>query len=270
MRAGTSLALAVLLGAAAARAEPASVTIAGSFQSELGCPGDWDPACALTQLAFDPSDGVWQATLSLPAGDHEYRAALNGSWDENYGSHGQQSGTNVVLSLATAGPVKFYYDDATHWVTDQVGSRIVTAPGSFQSELGCPGDWQPDCLRSWLEDVDGDGVYRLVTTDLPAGSYEVKAAVNESWDENYGSGGVPNGDQIQFLVPEHGRPVHFQFTGATNQLMVAVPVPEPAGAPATLAAFAALALCCARLDSRVNRLSADRSARADRRQEPPA
>ena len=26
--------------------DPASVTIAGSLQSELGCPGDWEPACA--------------------------------------------------------------------------------------------------------------------------------------------------------------------------------------------------------------------------------
>ena len=22
---------------------------------------------------------------------------------------------------------------------------VVTLPGSFQSELGCPGDWQPEC-----------------------------------------------------------------------------------------------------------------------------
>jgi len=268
MRALAVSALVLLLTLEPAAAEPTSVTIAGSFQAALGCPTDWDPACPLTQLAFDPSDGVWQATLSLPAGVYEYRAALNGSWDENYGSHGQQSGTNVPLALATARAVKFYYHDASHWVTDAVGSRIVTAPGSFQSELGCPGDWQPDCLHAWLQDVDGDGLYRLDTTGLPAGSYEVKAAVNESWDENYGIGGAPNGAQIQFTVPADGHPVLFQFHGATNQLWVGVPVPEPAGPPGTLAALAALALCCARLDSRVNRPSVD--PRFDPRQELPA
>jgi hypothetical protein len=31
--------------------EPSSVTIAGSMQSELGCPGDWQPDCTATQLA---------------------------------------------------------------------------------------------------------------------------------------------------------------------------------------------------------------------------
>ena len=72
---------------------------------------------------------------------------------------------------------------------------IATAPGSFQRELGCPGDWEPDCLRSWLQDPDGDGTYTFATTALPAGSYETKVAINESWDENYGAGGVPNGDE---------------------------------------------------------------------------
>ena len=55
--------------------------------------------------------------------------------------------------------VKFYYAHGTHWVADNVNTVIATVPGSFQSELGCPGDWQPDCLRSWLQDPDGDGIY---------------------------------------------------------------------------------------------------------------
>ena len=35
---------------------PASVTITGSLQSELGCAGDWDPACAATHLVYDGDD----------------------------------------------------------------------------------------------------------------------------------------------------------------------------------------------------------------------
>ena len=70
---------------------------------------------------------------------------------------------------------------------------IAVAPGSFQSELGCPADWDPSCLRSWLQDPDGDGIYAFETTALPAGSYETKVAIDEGWDENYGQGGVLNG-----------------------------------------------------------------------------
>ena len=32
---------------------PVSVALVGSLQSELGCPGDWQPECADTELAFD-------------------------------------------------------------------------------------------------------------------------------------------------------------------------------------------------------------------------
>ena len=53
-----------------------SVTIAGSLQSELGCPGDWQPDCAVTHLAYDAEDDVWQGTFSIPAGNWEYKAAL--------------------------------------------------------------------------------------------------------------------------------------------------------------------------------------------------
>ena len=172
----------------------------GSLQSEVGRPGDWDPACAATHLTYDASDDVWQGSWTLPAGSYEYKAALNDSWDENYGLHGLADGANIPLSLGLSTSVKFYYDHKTHWITDKLSSVIAVAAGSFQSELGCPGDWQPDCLRSWLQDPDGDGIYTFVTTALPAGSYEAKAAINESWDENYGQGGVANGVQH----PLHG------------------------------------------------------------------
>src|SRR5580765_4922406 len=181
--------------------DPTSVTIAGSLQSEAGCAGDWDPACATTHLAYDAADDVWQGTFALPAGSYEYKAALNNAWDENYGLHAAPNGANIPLNLASAANVKFYYDHKTHWATDNHSSVIAVAPGSFQSELGCPGDWDPGCLRSWLEDPDGDGIYTFETTALPHGSYESKVAINEGWDENYGAGGVPNGSNIVFTVP---------------------------------------------------------------------
>jgi len=82
---------------------------------------------------------------------------------------------------------------------------IATVPGSYQDELGCPGDWQPDCLRSWLQDPDGDGTYSFSTSDIPPGSYEAKVAIDESWTENYGAGGEQNGPNIPFTV-ERARP----------------------------------------------------------------
>jgi glycosidase len=199
---------------------PSSVTVAGSLQSELGCPGDWDPACAATHLAYDAGDGVWQRTFTVPAGSWEYKAPLNDSWDENYGAGAVQGGANIGLNLASSTDVKFYYDHGTHWITDNKNSTIAVAPGSFQSELGCPGDWDPGCLRSWLQDPDGDGTYVFKTTALPAGSYEAKVALNESWDVNYGAGGVPNGPNIPFTVPAAGAEVTFSYNGLSHLLTI--------------------------------------------------
>ena len=219
----------VLLPAATAShtPNPSSVTVAGSLQSELGCPGDWQPDCAATHLTYDAGDDVWQRTFSLPAGSYEYKAALNDSWTENYGLHAQPNGANVPLSLPSDASVKFYYDHKSHWVTDNRGSVIAVAPGSFQSELGCPGDWDPGCLRSWLQDPDGNGIYSFETTALPPGSYEAKVAINESWDENYGQGGVPGGSNIAFTVPVDNAKVTFTYDATSHVLTIVVR--EPSG-----------------------------------------
>ena len=196
--------------------DPASVTIAGSLQSEQGCSGDWQPDCAAIHLVYDASDDVWQGSWNVPAGSWEYKATLNDSWNENYGSNAVQNGANIPLNLAVPTTVKFYYDHETHWITDNQNSIIATAPGSFQSELGCPGDWDPGCLRSWLQDPDGDGIYSFATLDIPAGSYEVKVAINESWDVNYGAGGNQNGANIPFSVPGTGYLVTFYWDSGTH------------------------------------------------------
>src|SRR5690242_18996583 len=63
-------------------ADPTSVTIAGSLQQELGCPGDWQPECAATHLTYDAGDGVWHGFFTVPAGNWDYKAPLNDGWDE--------------------------------------------------------------------------------------------------------------------------------------------------------------------------------------------
>ena len=68
------------------------MTIAGSLQSELGCASDWDPTCAATHLTYDANDTAWQGTFMPAAGDYEYKAALDDSWDENYGLHATPTG----------------------------------------------------------------------------------------------------------------------------------------------------------------------------------
>ncbi len=206
---------------------PSTVTLVGSLQTALGCAGDWDPGCSQSYLNYDAGDDVWQATFDLPAGSWEYKVALNNSWDENYGANGTPGGANIALNLPAATTVKFYYDHKSHWITDNFNTTIAVAPGSFQSELGCPGDWDPGCLRSWLQDVDGDGTFTASTTALPAGSYEFKVALYESWDINYGLGGEQNGPNVPFSVVTFPSTVTFSWDSSTHVPTVTVVGPGP-------------------------------------------
>lgn len=241
------LATALLLGlVTAAAASPASVTIAGSLQSELGCPGDWDPACVATHLAYDAGDDVWQATFTVPAGAWEYKAALDNSWTVNYGANAIQNGANIGLALGGTTPVKFYYDDKTHWITDNVNSVIATVVGNFQSEAGCAGDWDPTCLRTWLQDPNGDGIYTFATDAIPPGSYEAKVAINEDWAENYGAGGVLNGPNIPFSIASSPAYVTFRYNASSHVLSIEVQgTPPPAVSSVTVAGSLQSELGCA-------------------------
>ncbi|MDN4162437.1 alpha-amylase family glycosyl hydrolase [Nocardioides abyssi] len=92
-----------------------SVAVAGSLQDEIGCAADWDPACEESRLAFDPTDGRWHATFELPAGTYEWKVAVDGSWDENYGAGGAAGGDNLVLEVPEGGATyRFTWDQVSH------------------------------------------------------------------------------------------------------------------------------------------------------------
>lgn len=197
-------------------AQPNYVTIGADFQSELGCAGDWNPACTNTHLFFDNEDQIWQSTFTIPAGTYEYKVAIDNSWTENYGAGAIPNGSNIPFSLAAETDVKFYYDHQSHWVTNNVNSIIATAAGSFQSEIGCSVDWDPSCLASWLLDIDGDGIYSRSFSNIPAGSYEFKVALNETWVVSYPASNVP------FEVPTGDYSVIFFFNSNNNEVSVEI------------------------------------------------
>jgi maltose/maltodextrin transport system substrate-binding protein/arabinogalactan oligomer/maltooligosaccharide transport system substrate-binding protein len=199
---------------------PQAVSIPGTVQKAAGCKSDWSPDCANTQLAYTAESDVWIGSFALPAGEYEYKVALNNSWDENYGGMADRDGPNVKLSLTEDTTVTFVFDNKTKWVADSVNHVIASVPGSYQKAIGCSADWAPDCLRSWLQDPDGDGVYVFSTTSIPAGDYEAKVALNLSWDVNYGAEGVRDGANIAFNVPSDGTEVIFSFDSSTNILTI--------------------------------------------------
>ncbi|MBE1874750.1 pullulanase-type alpha-1,6-glucosidase [Myceligenerans pegani] len=100
---------------------------------------------------------------------------------------------------------------------------MVTVPGSHNSEMGCAGDWTPDCEAARLT-LQEDGTY-AGTFEIPAGSYEFKIAVNGSWAENYGADGERDGANIPYSTG--GGAVRFTWDPVTK-----VPAVDP-GEPGT-------------------------------------
>ncbi|WP_026549433.1 alpha-amylase family glycosyl hydrolase [Arthrobacter sp. Br18] len=103
--------------------------------------------------------------------------------------------------------------------TVTVGSTVdqpdtVAVAGSLDSELGCGADWDPTCDQAQMRFDEATQLWILEVADLPAGTYDYKAALNRSWTENYGAGGGRDGSNISY---NHvGGPVRFVYDHRTH------------------------------------------------------
>jgi glycosidase len=198
--------------------QPDAVSVPGTLNDEMGCPGDWQPDCADAQLSLRSTDQVWTGEFTLPPGPYAYKVAINNSWDENYGAGGVPGGDNI--SVTTTSPtVNFYYDHRTHYVTSDAQGDLITAPGTWNSELGCGADNAPDCMRPWLQDPDGDGTYTWATSELPAGSYDFQVAHDFATDP---STWYPAGQKVAVDVPSAGLVVRVNYNLATHEVTTSV------------------------------------------------
>ncbi len=116
-QAGTTVESAAVSARGGAAAQPDEVALPGTVNSAMGCGEDWAPWCDQAQMTLDPATSTWSITVDLPAGDYEYKVAIDRAWDLNYGAGGVPNGPNITLSLTKASTVTFTYDDESHVVT---------------------------------------------------------------------------------------------------------------------------------------------------------
>ena len=195
--------------AASARSpSPTNVSVPGSHNSEMGCPGDWQPDCDAGPADPRPEGRDLEGHLhAMPAGDYDVQ-----------GRDQQDAGTRTTAPGGVAGrrqhrlhrarrqTVTFYYDHA-HALGHQRRRRARSSPlpGSYQSELGCAGDWAPDCMR-----VVAAGPRRRRHLHLHAPTRSRPAATRSRsrtacrWDENYGAGGARTAPTSRSRCPADG------------------------------------------------------------------
>lgn len=216
--------------------DPETVTLVGNFQSQIGCPAEWDPTCVASQL--NPRrDGIrWEADFILEPGDYEYKVAINGSWAENYGANGVRDGANVAFSLDSRRTVRFQYIDTFGYLVSDFDEPAlpnadgiflptsVTLSGTFQNLVGCETAWMAECI--WTEMVDVRyGLYSL-EFELYPGTYEYKIALNGSWDNSYGPNGLNGFEDNYVLTIDEPTIVDFTYDHFTGQAYDSVRTPE--------------------------------------------
>lgn len=195
------------------------VNIPGSHQKDLGCADNWVPACEATKL-LPIENGLYKQTFDVPSGTYEYKVALNGSWDVNYGAGGVFDGANEKYT-SPGGDIDFYWDPVTKVFTNTALGKVAVIAGDFQSQLGCEGsnggNWQPWCFGSLATNL-GDGKYEFTTDKIAAGNYEAKAAFSTGWDDTIGN--AEDGGNIGFSVSADGAELKFVVDAAAKTVCV--------------------------------------------------
>ncbi|WP_273831820.1 alpha amylase N-terminal ig-like domain-containing protein [Guptibacillus sedimenti] len=134
-----------------------SVLVAGDFTN-------WQEGA----LPLEKVEGVWKLTVDdLSDGLHQYKFIVGDEWMKD--------------PLNPNGS-----DNSTFTIGETTDERIVTLVGDLQDELGATGEWDPASEETKME-AKGDGFYEF-SGELPAGTYEYKIAINQSWGESYGDG----------------------------------------------------------------------------------
>lgn len=134
------------------------------------------------------------------------------------------SAWNNGIALATSGEMT--PEEAMKDAADQVRALIVGAlagmvnlPGTFQDQAGCGATWDPACEATKMIKGD-DGLYTF-TTNLKAGDYEFKVALDGAWTVNYGSDGAQDGPNYTFKMAADGE-VSFVYNPETHLVEIKI------------------------------------------------
>ncbi len=127
--------LAVAFSSAQTALTDKKVVLAGSIQEALGGKA-WDPSGDITRMT-EVSSGVFEFVAAFPKGKWEYKVAVGGTWDENYGKSGEKAGQNIPLEIGTDGTIiKFVFDYSTKQIVDSINQPdLVKAPDTAPSRV---------------------------------------------------------------------------------------------------------------------------------------
>ena len=136
-----------------------TVTLPGTFQKSLGCSDNWQAQC-LAPLLEPVGDGTYTySTTALPEGDYEFKVAIGGSDNENYGQDGAVGGANYQFATKANKLVTFTYDSSTHKVDIASADAPVAGNGEQRAY------WVTSNILAWPTSLLPEGVTRAQVLD---------------------------------------------------------------------------------------------------------
>lgn len=156
------------------------VYIPGTF------PGNsWDAASnKMTYLG----DKLYSYTFkNVPAANYEYKIAIDGSWDENYGAKGIKGGSNISVAVTKTMDVTVYYNDDSH--------ISVTSLDYIFADVYLNGTGIEEGTK--LIDASLSGVYS-VKVALASGTYSDLSITYDAETYNIGEFTLDNDREVTF------------------------------------------------------------------------
>lgn len=98
----------------------------------------WNPAKESETMTYK-GNGIYTLTVKdVGAASYQYKIAIGGNWDENYGADGVEHGGNIDLSVTETQDVTFTYNDVSHMVVnsvDYIFAKISVAGKGVKAKL---------------------------------------------------------------------------------------------------------------------------------------
>lgn len=121
----------------------------------------WNPSRESEMMEYK-GNGKYELTVKdVGPANYEYKIAIDGSWDENYGKDGIEHGANISLVVSKTQDVKFTYNDISHLVVNSVDYIFADVTLTGKAVPGGSIDLTDELLR---------GIYSA-SLDLKAGTY---------------------------------------------------------------------------------------------------
>lgn len=158
------------------------ISLVGDFFKTQSLGTDWDPKNQ-SSIMNEFSNGLYELTIDFKvAGNFNYKIALNGSFDINYGSDFESGGKNIALNVAIPKKVTFKVDLKNKTIYDSINNpdkfkSSATLVGTLSQSGGT--DWSTTDTTYDLNYI-GNG-YSEKTFPMKKGDYEYKVAYDHKW-----------------------------------------------------------------------------------------